>query len=154
MAGVRSRAAFVKPTELFKYLNAIVEAQHEDLVMVNQAAFRRKIERDRVNSSDAPTTDPESWEEFKQMLPKELTQTLGGEEICLFTCDIEVIEVEGGEEAELKEREQGMVVFASANARSRLVSSPNWLLEPLEEMAQTFSVSFFKQVHNHIKCNF
>ena len=152
MAGVRSRAAFVKPTELFKYLNAIVEAQHEDLVMVNQAAFRRKIERDRVNSSNAPTTDPESWEEFKQMLPKELTQTLGGEEFC----DIVVIEDDGGEEAELKERhrEQGIVVFASANARLRLINSRNWLLEPLEEMAQTFSVSFFKQVHNNIKCNF
>ena len=152
MAGVRSRAAFVKPTELFKYLNAIVEAQHEDLVMVNQAAFRRKIERDRVNASNAPTTDPESWEEFKQMLPEELTQTLGGEEFCR----VEVIEVEGGEEAELKERhrEQGMVVFASANARLRLINSRNWLLEPLEEMAQTFSVSFFKQVHNNIKCNF
>ena len=145
MAGVRSRAAFVKPTELFKYLNAIVKAQHEDLVMVNQAAFRRKIERDRVNSSDAPTTDPESWEEFKQMLPEELTQTLGGEEFCRF----EVIEDEGGEEAE-----QGMVVFASANARLRLINSRNWLLEPLEEMAQTLSVSFFKQVHNHFKCNF
>ena len=32
MAGVRSRAAFVKPTELFKYLNAIVKAQNVDLV--------------------------------------------------------------------------------------------------------------------------
>ena len=79
------------------------------------------------------------------MLPEELTQTLGGEEFCRF----EVIKDEGGEEAE-----QGMVVFASANARLRLVNSRNWLLEPLEEMAQTLSVSFFKQVHNHIKCNF
>ena len=110
------------------------------------------MNKDRVNSSNALTTDPESWEEFKQMLPEELTQTLGGEEFCRF----EVIEDEGGEEAELKERhrEHGMVVFASANARSRLINSRNWLLEPLEEMAQTLSVSFFKQVHNHFKCNF
>ena len=137
VAGVRSRAAYIKPAELFRYLKDIVVAQQVDLVMEKKESFARKVQRDRAKTSNAPASEPESWGEFKQMLPVELTQTLGGQEFCRFVCDIET-------DAEEEEHvEQGIVVFASSDAKERLMMSQNWLLD---RSLKTFSVSFFKQV--------
>ena len=65
------------------------------------------------------------------MFPEELKKTLGDQEFCRFVRDIETEDAEG------------MIVFASDNAKERLLKSPNWLLrgEP-----KTFSVGFFKKV--------
>ena len=135
IAGVRSRAAYIKPAELFRYLNDIVTAQHVDLVMEKQQSFGRKVQRDKAKSSNVPTSDPETWEEFKQMLPEELTKTLAGQEFCRYVCSIETV----------AEEEQGLIIFASGDARERLLMSPNWLLNG---ELRTFSVSFLKQVKN------
>ena len=132
---MRSRAAYIKPAELFRYLEDIVAAQQVDLVMEKQQSFAKKVQRDKAKVMNAPTSDPESWEEFKQMLPEELTRTLAGQEFCRFVCDIET----DGEE----HVEQGMVIFASSDAKERLMMSPNWLLKG---KLKPLRVGFLKQV--------
>ena len=122
--GVRSRAAYIEPAELFRYLGNTLAAQHVEN-MEKPHSFHAKMYQYRNKALKAPT--PESWEEFKQFLPEELKQTLGGEEFCSFVCDVET----AGE----------MVVFASADAKERLMKSPNWLLG---EDLKTFSI--FKKV--------
>ena len=132
--GVRSRAAYIKPAELFRYLEDILAAQ--DVDMEKQACFFVKMykDRDKAKASNAPTSDPESWEEFKQMLPEQLKKTLGGHEFCPFVCDIETEDAEAVKE--------GIVVFASADSKERLMNSPNWLLEREDDTTE----SLFKQV--------
>ena len=122
--GVKTRAAYSQPAELFKYHFDILAAQHVE-PMEKPHSFKAKMYQYRNKALKAPT--PESWEEFKQSLPEELKQTLGGEEFCSFVCDVET----AGE----------MVVFASADAKERLMKSPNWLLG---EDLKTFSI--FKKV--------
>ena len=143
VAGVRSRAAYIKPAELFRYLKDIVAAQQVDLVMEKQKSFAKKVQRDKAKALNAPTSDPESWEEFKQMLPEELTQTLAGQEFCRFVCDIETDTEEDTDAVNEELVRQGLVVFASADGKERLIKSPNWLRggEP-----KTFSVGLFKEV--------
>ena len=99
-------------------------------------SFKAKMYQYRNKALKAPT--PESWEEFKQFLPAEaeLKETLGGEDFCPFVCDIET------ENAEAVKR--GMVVFASAESKERLVMSPNWLLD-VDEISN-IRIGFFKQV--------
>ena len=117
-AGVRSRAKYNKNAELFRYLEKIVTAQHVEN-MEKEKSFAEKMRKDKANSN-APTFDPESWEEFKQMLPQELKQTLAGQEFCCFVCDI----------AETEDAvKEGMIVFASDNSKERMLKSPHWLLE-------------------------
>ena len=68
------------------------------------------------------------------MLPQELKQTLlGGQQFCRFVCDIENEDSDAVKE--------GMIVFASDDAKDRLLLSPNWLLE-----GKWMENSFFKQV--------
>ena len=135
VGGVRSRAAYIKPAELFRYLKDIVAAQQVDLVMEKQESFAKKVQRDKAKDSNAPTSDPESWEKFKQMLPEELKQTLAGQEFCRFVCDTETEDAGAVKE--------GIVVFMSADGCHRLKKSPNWLLNG---QLKTFSVGFFKKV--------
>ena len=134
---MRSRAAYIKPAELFRYLKDIVAAQQVDLVMEQKKSFLRKMLRDKDKTSNVPTSEPESWQDFKQMLPLELTQTLGGQELCCFVCNIET------DADEDTDAGQGMVVFASSDAKERLTMSPNWLLHG---QLNTSRVGFFKQV--------
>ena len=93
-----------------------------------RGSFLKKMvnDKNRNKALTAPTSDPEFWEEFL-FLPEELKETLGGEDFCSFVCDAE----SAGE----------MVVFASADAKERLMKSPNWLLG---EDLKTFSI--FKKV--------
>ena len=142
-AGVRTRAAYIKPAELFRYLKDIVAAQQVDLVMEKKESFARKMRKDKDKAVNAPTSEPESWEEFKQMLPQELKQTLAGQEFCRFLCNIETGAEEDTDAVKEENVEQGMVVFASSDAKERLIMSPNWLLYG---SLKTFSVSFIKQV--------
>ena len=125
----------MKPAELFSYLEDILAAQDVEN-MEKLTSFIRKmyIDRDKAKASDAPTSDPESWEEFKQMLPEQLKKTLGGHEFCPFVCDIETEDAEAVKE--------GIVVFASADSKERLMNSPDWLLEREEDNTE----SLFKQV--------
>ena len=125
--GVKTRAAYSQPAELFKYHFDILAAQHVE-PMEKPHSFKAKMYQYRNKALKAPT--PESWEEFKQ-LPEELKQTLGGEDFCPFVCDVETEEA-GAEE---------MLIFASANAKERLMKSPNWLLG---EDLKTFNI--FKKV--------
>ena len=137
---MRTRAGYIKPAELFRYLADILAAHHLEN-KENQKSFCKKMHRDKAQASNAPNSDPESWEEFKQMLPEELTQTLAGQEFCRFVCDIET-DTEEDTDAENEELvQQGMVVFASVDARERLIKSPNWLLG-----GELKTFSFFKQV--------
>ena len=115
VGGVRSRAGYNKSAELFRYLEEILAAQHVEN-MENQSSFAHKMSRDRANSN-APSSDPQTWEEFKQMLPQELKQTLlGGQEFCRFVCDLEIEDSDSVKE--------GMIVFASDGAKERLLMSP------------------------------
>ena len=77
------------------------------------------------------------------MLPEELKQTLAGQEFCRFVCNIETDADEDTDAVREEHVEQEMVVFASSDAKERLVMSQNWLLY---DSLKTFSVSFFKQV--------
>ena len=79
VSGVRRRAEYNKSAELFRYLEEILVAQHAENMM-KEKSFADKMRRDRANSN-APSSDPQTWKEFKQMLPQELKQTLlGGQE--------------------------------------------------------------------------
>ena len=118
-------------------------AQQVDLVMEKKKSFLRKMLRDKDKTSNVPTSEPESWQDFKQMLPLELTQTLGGQELCCFVCNIETDADEDTDAVKEEHVEQGMVVFASSNAKERLTMSPNWLLHG---QLNTSRVGFFKQV--------
>ena len=132
VGGVRSRAAYTKPAELFRYLEDILAAQHVEN-MEKKESFCRKMYTDKAKASNAPTSDPESWEKFKQMLPEELKQTLAGQEFCRFVCDTETEDAGAVKE--------GIIVFASADGCHRLMKSPNWLLN-----GELKTFSFFKQV--------
>ena len=135
---MRTRAGYIKPAELFRYLEDIFAAHHVEN-KEKQVSFCNKMYK--AQASNAPNSDPESWEEFKEMMPEELTQTLAGQEFCRFVCDIET-DTEEDTDAENEELvQQGMVVFASVDARERLIKSPNWLLGG---ELKTFSI--FKQV--------
>ena len=129
VGGVRSRAGYNSRVELFGYLENILGVQHVEN-MEKKDSFLSKMSRDKANTS-TPTSRPESWEEFKQTLPKELKETLGGEDFC---------DISDMEDA----AKEGLVVFASADGKERLTKSPNWLLNGGE--LGTFSVNFFKQV--------
>ena len=128
---MRTRAGYIKPAELFRYLEDIFAAHHVEN-KEKQVSFCNKMYK--AQASNAPNSAPESWEEFKEMMPEELKRTLGGEEFCEF-CDVEIEDAGAVEE--------GMVVFASADGRERLMMSPNWLLgeEVLPE-----ELSIFKKV--------
>ena len=136
VGGVRSRAAFIKPAELFRYLGHIVEAQNVENTE-KPHSFQTKMYRSRDKASNVPT--PEFWEEFKQFLPQELKQTLGGQDFCLFFCDIAI-----EDDAEPEAAKEGMVLFASADAKERLMKSPNWLMDVAK--ITNIRVGFFKQV--------
>ena len=140
VGGMRTRAGYIKPAELFRYLADILAAHHVEN-KEKQKSFCKKMHRDKAQASNAPNSDPESWEEFKQMLPEELTQTLAGQEFCRFVCDIETDTEEDTDAVNEELVQQGMVVFASVDARERLIKSPNWLLGG---ELKTFSI--FKQV--------
>ena len=138
MDGVRTRAAYNKPAELLNYLEHILAAQNTENPW-QFASFQAKMYRSRgpnYKASRAPT--PESWEEFKESLPKELKQTLGGQDFFLFFCNITTIE----DDAEAVK--EGMVLFASADAKERLMKSPNWLMDVAK--ITNIRVGFFKQV--------
>ena len=64
----------------------------------------------------------------------ELKRTLGDQEFCRFVRDIE-----NEDAGAVKE---GIVVFASADSKERLMNSPDWLLEREEDTTE----SLFKQV--------
>ena len=135
VGGVRSRAAFIKPAELFRYLGHILAAQNVENTE-HPHSFQTKMYRSRDKASNVPT--PEFWEEFKQFLPQELKQTLGGQDFCLFFCDIAI-----EDDAEEAVRE-GMVLFASAEAKERLINSPHWMMDVAK--ISNIRVDFFKQV--------
>ena len=62
-------------------------------------SFHAKMYKSRDKASKAPT--PESWEEFKQFLPEELKQTLGGQDFCPFVCDAEMEKCRNGSRSQV-----------------------------------------------------
>ena len=99
---MRTSAGYIKPAQLFRYLEDIFAAHHVEN-KEKQVSFCNKMYK--AQASNAPNSDPESWEEFKQMLPEELTQTLAGQEFCRFVCGIET-DTEEDTDAENEELNQ------------------------------------------------